>query len=353
MKICYFGSYDKNYSKNVVLLKGLRKNGIRIAHCHHPHFFPLSHCPSLFWQFLKRGRDCDIIFVAFFGHYDVWFAWILAKIFRKKLVFDPLISIYNTRVEDRKYFKPKSLRAKFYKVFDCINVHLADHVFMDSYAQLNYFHKRFGLRKEKSTVIRLGADESVLKPTKRQLGKNLLVIFFGSYQPSQDAKKIIEAAEILKTKNTDWLFIGDGQDRPQVENYAKKKKLAKVKFLNFMPFGDLIKYIDRADIVFGAFGRTSKAKIVLHNKIYQAMAMGKTLITQDTPAVREIVEDDNTAFLVQPSAKAIAAKILELEGNRNKILEVGRNARRKFISNFSSYEIGRQARKVFERIIKN
>jgi hypothetical protein len=63
-----------------------------------------------------------------------------------------------------------------------------------------------------------------------------------------------------------------------------------------MPFKDLIKYINKADIVFGAFGKTSKARMVLHNKIYQAMVMGKTVITQDTPAVRKIAENDKSAF---------------------------------------------------------
>lgn len=339
MKICFFGSYDKNYSKNVVLLKGLKKKKISIVHCYHPQYFSPTHYPSLFLQFCQKARDADMIFVAFFGHYDVWFAWMLGKIFRKKVIFDPLVSIYNTRVEDRRYFKPETLRAKFYVFFDLVNTLFSDLVILDTYEHFKYFHKMFGLKKEKVAIVRVGADEEVLIPTPKKLNKPFKALFYGSYQPSQGALKIIQSVNLLKKEEIDWIFIGQGQQRSLVENYAKVKHLKKVTFLNTMPFQELIKYINSADIIFGVFGNTIKSKMVIHNKIYQGAALGKVVITQDTRAVREIFTDKKDIILTQPNKKDISQKIIELLNNQKQIRKIEKSARQLFLKQLTSKQI--------------
>jgi glycosyltransferase involved in cell wall biosynthesis len=351
MKVCFFGSFDRDYSKNVILIKGLRKQGVKIVECHHPNYFSVSHYTSLSYQFLKKARDCDIIFVAFFGHYDVLFAWVIAKIFQKKLIFDPLISIYNTRIEDRKYFKKGTMRAKFYRFFDSLNVILADHVFIDTYAQLEYYKKNFGLNENKVSLIRVGADDSVLKPTRNVISPKLKLLFYGSYQPSQGAKRIIEAANLLKNEDFEWLFIGRGQDRPAVENFARSNNLKKVTFVDTLPFSKLVSYINSANVVFGVFGNTIKTRMVIHNKIFQAIAMGRILITQDTPATREILRDGHDTFLVNPNPQAIAKKIMFIKKNRRKIERISKNARSTYLKNFTAEKIGKNAKQAFAKIL--
>jgi len=351
IEICFFGSYDRNYSKNVVLLKGFKNQGVKVVHCYHPNYFSLFHYLSLIQQFLKKARNCDVIFVAFFGHYDVWFAWILAKIFRKKLVFDPLISIYNTRVEDRKYFKKNSFRAKFYILFDFMNAFLADHVFIDTYAQLNYYQKKFHVKGKKFFVIRVGADETVLKPEPNFIKSPIQLLFYGSYQPSQGAQKIIEAANLLKKENFEWIFIGQGQDRPKVEKYAKRNKLKNVAFIDTIPFDELVRYMNDANIIFGVFGNTSKTKIVIHNKVFQAIAMGRVLITQETPAVKEILKNGENVILTKPNAKSIAREILKLKDDKGKIKKISLKARNTFMRNFTTEKVAESAQKAFEKVL--
>lgn len=339
MTICFFGSYERNYSKNVILLKGLKKKKIKVVHCHHPNYFTLSHYPSLFWQFLNKARDADIIFVAFFGHYDVWFAWILGKIFKKKVIFDPLVSIYNTRVEDRQYFKKNSLRAKFYILFDRLNVHLAELVLLDTYEHFKYFQKMFGLSERKTAIVRVGADEEMLVPVKKHANQPTRALFYGSYQPSQGALRIIQSANLLKKEDIAWIFIGNGQQRALVENYAKIKHLKKTTFLETMPFQELVKYIINADIIFGVFGNTIKSKMVIHNKIYQGTALGKVVITQDTKAVREIFTDKKNIILTQPNKKSISEGIIKLLNNKKEIQRIGRGARQLFLKQLTSKQI--------------
>jgi glycosyltransferase involved in cell wall biosynthesis len=354
MKICFFGSYDRTYPKNVVLLNGFKKLNLQIIHCHHPQYFTLTHYPSLFWQFIKKGRKADLIFVAFFGHYDVWFAWVLGKLFQKKVVFDPLISIYNTRVEDRKYFKEGSLRANFYRLFDWVNLMLSDRVFIDTEEHFKYYNKMFGLSKSKTDIVRVGADEQVLVPSKIKLNKKVKkILFYGSYQPSQGVYLIIQVANYLKNKNIDWIFIGNGQDRAKVENYAKKNKLKKVSFLDPMPFTKLVIYIDTSDIVFGIFGDTIKSNMVIHNKIFQGIAMEKVVITQDTKVVREILTNEVSVILLTPDPKKIGDKITELITHRGEMIKIAKEARRVFLKSFTSTQVAKQAIDGFNKTLRN
>lgn len=353
MKICFFGSYDRNYSKNTILIKGLAKKNVEVVHCFHPNYCTLFHYPSLFWQFIKNGRDCDLIFVAFYGHYDVWFAWIISKLFGKKVVFDPLVSIYNTRVEDRKYFPEGSLRAKLYFLFDKINCLLVDRVLIDSFEHLKYYQRKLGVLRKKLSVVRLGADEEVVSPKRQGINKNIKILWYGSYQPSQGALEIVKTAMVLEKESLEWILIGDGQQRGEVERFAKQEKLDKVKFLPFMPFEELISNIDKSDIVFGVFGNTIKTRMVIHNKIYHAIAMGKTLLTQNTPAVREILKDGENVLLVEPNTEDISRMLKSLLRNPKKIQIIGRNARQIFLKKFTSKQITKRLLKVFGETLAN
>lgn len=339
MKICFFGSFERNYSKNVVLLKGLNNLGIEVVFCHHPNYFTFSHYPSLLYQFIKKGMKTDVIYVAFYGPYDVWFAYIIGKLFNKIVVYDPLVSIYNTRIEDRKYFSPDSWRAKFYIWFDYMTVVLSDLVVMDTMTHYKYWNRMFGLKKNKTLLVRVGADETVLIPKKIKPGKKLKLLFYGSYQPSQGALNIIQTAKILKNENLDWILIGNGQQREEVQQFAIDNKLTQVKFLDFMSFQELSNYINKADIVFGALGTTIKTNMVIHNKIFQGIAMGKVVVTADTDAVKEIAVDNKNIILVKSDPKIISQRIKRLINDRKKIDKISQEARQVFLDNFTTTKV--------------
>jgi len=87
------------------------------------------------------------------------------------------------------------------------------------------------------------------------------------------------------------------------------------------------KYIKKADICLGIFGDTQKTQRVIPNKVYEAIAMKKPVITADTPAVRELFTDrKNILFCKTADPEDLAEKILELKNNediREKIAKGG------------------------------
>ena len=34
MRICYFGTYDRDYSRNRIIVEGLRRTGVEVVECH-------------------------------------------------------------------------------------------------------------------------------------------------------------------------------------------------------------------------------------------------------------------------------------------------------------------------------
>ena len=84
----------------------------------------------------------------------------------------------------------------------------------------------------------------------------------------------------------------------------------------WVPFDEHITRLKQADVVLGIFGTTRKTMMVIPNKVYEGLAVGKVVITADTPAVRELL-DEKSAYLVPVgNSKALADAILYLKNNK-------------------------------------
>ena len=153
MTICYFGSYDQSYGRTRVLTKGLRKNGDTVYECHSSRSIMAGRWVELFYNFLKI--KCDLILVGFPGHTDVFLAWIIAKMFHKRLIFDAFISLYDSRCLDKKEYNPKSFSGRLLWLQDMITCHIVDFTLLDTHEHINFFVNEFNIvfRENETSVI--------------------------------------------------------------------------------------------------------------------------------------------------------------------------------------------------------
>ncbi len=42
MRVCYFGTYRAEYSRNRIMIEGLRRNGVEVVECHEPLWFGIE-----------------------------------------------------------------------------------------------------------------------------------------------------------------------------------------------------------------------------------------------------------------------------------------------------------------------
>jgi len=95
-----------------------------------------------------------------------------------------------------------------------------------------------------------------------------------------------------------------------------------------------------ADVCLGVFGTSAKAARVVPNKVYDALACGRPVVTADTPAAREVLRDGEEALLVPAgSAEALAAAIERLRDGGER-LRLGTNALALYRERFTPLVLG-------------
>jgi len=316
--ICYFGSYDSEYARNRIIKKGLKTNGFQIYECNSQGivFRRYWNLARLFFRYVHK---IDYIIVGFPGYFDMPLAFILGKIFGKKVFYDIFTSTYETYVLDRKVIDKNSFRAKFYYLVDWIGLKLSDSVIVDTIAHGKFYNNTYGLNPKKQVLVYVGSDPDYFHP--RTMQEETDVLFYGSYQPLQGADIIIKAAAMVP--RVKFKMVGQGQMRNAVEKLANELNVKNVEFVNWLSLTDLATEIVKTKICLGIFGESQKAKLVIPNKAFDATASKKALITSDTIAVREVFSN-NTNVLLIPSASssrlAIAIKRLLKNSRERKCL---------------------------------
>jgi glycosyltransferase involved in cell wall biosynthesis len=328
MNICYFGDFDPNYPRNRVIMDGLKANGANVTIVHTDRK-GLSRIRDLSRKLRQLNGEYDVLIV---GYSDsrllVPLAWLIAG---KKIVWDAFYSLYDSWVFDRKYVSPRSLKALYLWILDWVSAKLSDTVLLDTDAHADYFAKEFGIDRAKLVSLPVGADDRVFKPAGRaggQIPDRFTIYFRGKYIPLQGVEFIIRAAKILESDpGISFTLVGDGQTYDENRRLAEDLKLKNIEFVPRLPYEDLPASMRDADVCLGIFGLSDKAFRVVPNKVYEAIAMGKAVITSDTPAIREIFEDGKNILLCKRGdAEDLARKISLLKndsGLRERIAEAG------------------------------
>ncbi len=337
MRILYFGSFNPDYARNRVLLRGLRLNGIEVEECSDRSGSWLKYW-RLFWKYLKLKSKFDIIIVGFPGQEMMFFARLLTlQIFswqaRKPIVFDAFTSHYGGYILDRQYFNKNSLRAKYYRFIDKYSCHLADVVLLDTQAHIDFFVKEYGLSVSKFRRIFVGTDTDVFYPSNPKPNSDdfFTVHFHGSYVPLQGVSYIIRAAKILENEKIKFNLIGRGQTYSSDKKLAEDLNIKNIDFIDNVAYNKLPEFMGRADIALGIFGNSPKTQLVVPNKIYEALAMAKPIITADTPAAKELLTDQENVLLCRDSsAEDLAQKILELKNDQNLRSKIAENGYQTF-----------------------
>jgi len=329
MTICFFGIYDKLYSRNRVILKGLRENGIEVIECNERSAGFIKYFKLIF-KYFKTKKDFDYLWVAFPGQFCVLLAKLLTK---KKIIFDCFTSHFQGLVEDRQLVKKNSLKARLYFWLDRTACQLANIVLLDTNEHIKYFTETFKLPKEKFIRLFVGSADQVFYPKAEAHNQIFTVHWHGHYIPLQGVQTIIEAAKILKDEQLIFNLIGQGQERTTCQKLAEDYRLKNLNFIDNVSYEKLAELQARADVCLGIFGQTKKAQLVIPNKAYEALAMGKALITAKTPASKELLTDQENVLLVEPGqADELANKILILKNNNELRKKIGNNAYQLFIS---------------------
>ncbi len=356
MTVCFFGSYNRDYPRNQILLNGLKKNGVVVFDCHSTKGFFLQRYTQLTQKFLPLRKKVDVIFVAFPGHLDMPLAWLLGKLTGTKVVFDVFYSLYDTYVNDRQSTKPRSAHAILYLLIDKLSMRLADLIISDTWSHAKYLSETFGIPASKFKRVFLGADDRIFKKTAGKNGQNenVVVEFHGMFARLQGVEYFIEAAKKLENNvGIKFILIGGENNYSYPLELMKRLKPKNLDYLGRLSPKQLNTQLQLADISIGGhLGMTNKASNVIANKTFESLAMGKALIVGDTVANRELLEDKKNAIFVKPgSADDLKKKILYLSREKKLRQKIALSGNTLFKNQLTNYHVAKTLLSLFTHLL--
>lgn len=367
MQVCYFGTYERDYSRNEIFINALREVGIEVITINEEvrekdakrygsiirlfflsiRFF-LAYL-KLFFKLIRISKN-DPIFIGYPSHIDVIFFYPVIKLKGQKIFFNPNVSLYDTFVYDRKLFKEGSLISKIIFFIDKLAFNFSDCIFIDTAAHRDYLSELFGIDKKKFVVVPVGAMDEFYKEEGGEKRKDFTVLYVGKYIPLHGIETIIEAANLLKMNNIKFTMIGTGQEYEKAVKIAKDNNVFNITFIDWLDRDKLVGEIDSSHVVLGIFKGEGKAMRVVPNKVYDALAAGAVTITERSPAILEFFKEDEEIFLVQPeNSKELAEKILWIKDNYEEAKKVAQKGKEKLISFASKKELGLLIKGAIER----
>jgi len=348
MKVLYFGAYNSSDQRNSIIMAGLKQNNVEIIECQ-DNTPGLGKFIKLFIKHWRVRKEYDVILVGFLSHILMPLVVLINNPLiswrpRKPMVLDGFMSLYDSNVFGRQKYKPGSFWAHYYWLIDWTAFHLADLVLFDTYEHIKFISNEFVVKRDKMARSLAGARENIFHPLPyERKDATFRVLFHGTFIPSQGIEFILKAAKKLEShEDIEFSIIGDGQTKKEMLGLAKSLDVKSVKFLGWMPSGELVKHISQADVCLGLFGKADKIQRVIATKVFECAAMARSIITGEAPAVRELFGEEDILFVKIADSDDLARGILELKNNPEQREKLAENAHEVFKKQASTYAIGKE-----------
>ena len=342
--VAYFGTYDPVYPRNAVLIAGLRELDVTV----HEFRVPLpaldaaqmatpagaarlvagiaaAHARLLLQH--RRHLPVDAVIVGYPGHFLVPFGRLLAAFRRTRLVFDPLVSLWDTFAGDRGLVAAGGAKSSAVRAVDQVAFSLPHLVLADTWAHASYFQAEFGLPRRRLAVVHVGAlpEPAATGAARSPAADEPLTVFqYGKWSPLHGADVVLAAAERLRTEPFRFVLAGEGQLSKPLRTVIAERGLSNVVWRGALTPAELRAQTLAADVCLGVFGTSPKAARVVPNKVYDALACGRPIVTADTPGVRELLHSGENALLTPAgdgAALAGALRALATEDERRRLGE--------------------------------
>ena len=343
--VLWWGRCDRSYSRNSIVAGLFSDLGWDVRYFH-----PLASQSGALEACIRRLAKPDLIWVPCFRQRDIPSASVWSEKWDVPLLVDPLISAYQKEAYERCKWPPGSKRAERRRRYEAGLFSKADVVVADTPAHAAFFEKVLNVDPDRLGTLYVGADRRMFTPRPfPSLKGPFEALFYGSFLHLHGPDVIVEAARQAQDLELNWVLLGDGQLRPETQRAASGMR--NVSFEPPIEYSRLPDRIAKAHILLGIFGTTLKADLVIPNKIYQAMASARPVITRRSGAYPRDLEESEAIGWVpagDPGSLAdLARKWLEAP---DLLEERGAKARRLYDGLFSVRDLREQLEAIIHRV---
>ena len=158
------------------------------------------------------------------------------------------------------------------------------------------------------------------------------VVHFGSMGRANGLEYIIQAAKSLKDAGDDticFVFMGDGATLPILKEMVEKDRLQNVLFLGNHPMDIVSEVVNCCDASITTFRNLPILKTNSPNKLFDSLSAGKPIIVNSAGWTKDLVEQGDCGFFVDPeNPKELAEKLLKFKNDKDTLERWGENARK-------------------------
>lgn len=215
-------------------------------------------------------------------------------------------------------FGDEGLRKKIIGIRD-EELSLADYIIAPSdYAKQTLLDA--GVEDKKVIKIPYGVNLKMFKPKESYRREAFRILYVGAITIRKGLKYLLEAYKKLALKNSELILVGgmdDGKD-------LLKQYNGLFKYIPFLEHEELVKHYQDADIFVFPSLLDSFAMVVI-----EAMACGTPVIVSENTGAKDAVKDGVEGFIIPiMDIERLKEKILFFYENRDKVEEMGKNARK-------------------------
>jgi glycosyltransferase involved in cell wall biosynthesis len=359
------GGFDPDYPRTRGLREGLEARGVEVR--------TLSVSPragfgarqvAMIAVWAGRAAGVDAFLVPSFGHRDVALLALLARLSGAPLLFDPLVSRWDTQVRDIGRVRDGSFASFRLRLSDRVSMALADIVLCDTWEHGEFFSSACGVPRRKLARVPVGADRAAFdlgaersahrpapEPGAATGTRPLEVAFVGGFLPLHGTAVIVQAAALLETRHgpdfARFTLAGHGMHAYRVDRDLASLGLRSVRRVPRVPYSEALRILAAADVALGIFGVSEKAGRVVPHKVYQSLALGVPTVTRRSAAIAEFFRDgrdgqEGEALVTIPAgdAPALARALEELARDPARRERVGAAGRAAALAQGSPGRIG-------------
>ena len=196
--------------------------------------------------------------------------------------------------------------------------------------------------ESKAVTVPIGADPDNFPvdreaAIRRELGissDSTVVLFVGDLNEAKGIKEIAQALQTLDSPNVEFVFVGDGDLRGELQHALTSSQYSTRHILGKIPPLAVRRWFAVADLLMLP-SRTEGRPTV----IYEAMASRTAVLASAVGGIPEQVTDGETGVLISPSdAHALAAALDDLVCDRKRLQEMGRQGHERLLQKGWTWE---------------
>ena len=170
------------------------------------------------------------------------------------------------------------------------------------------------------------------------LSDKFIFLYAGNMGYPNDLKSFVQCAEkLLENDRIHFIFLGAGVKRNWLENEIAEKKLVNITLLNPKPRSEQIIFLNACDVALISLVKNMWG-VSMPSRTYNILAAGKPILalTEKNSELDQVIEEDKVGWSVRPqNPEMLLETILEIYGNRENLVEMGRRARNSAIEKYS------------------